>query len=259
MIRVIIIALAIVPATIWYGFKVLWHAYRGTPSSASVYDECPRAWSRLIMALSGVRVVYENVEAIDATRPQIVVANHTSWYDVLALTAFIPGRTVFVAKKELLDVPIFGRAAVACGHIFIDRKDRSAAIDSLQTAKKRLEDDRPTVITFPDGSRSRDGKLQTLKTGAFVLAIQAGVDIVPAAISGSREIMRKGSWKVNPGVVKVRFGAPIEASGLVAEDRNRLTDRARDELAALLAVDDPSALPQAEGADGVREEQPDND
>lgn len=242
MIRLIIIALTIVPATAWYGFKVLWNAYRGAAPSAPVYDECPRGWSRLIMALSGVRVVYENVEVIDATRPQIVVANHTSWYDVLALTAFIPGRTVFVAKKELLDVPIFGRAAVACGHIFIDRKDRSAAIDSLQRAKKRLEDDRPTVIMFPEGTRSRDGKLQSFKKGAFVLAIQAGVDIVPAAISGSRQIMRKGSWKVNPGVVKVRFGTPIEASGLGAEDRNRLTDRAWAELAALLAVDDPDAL-----------------
>ena len=258
MIRLVIIALAIVPATVWYGFKVLWHAYRGAPPSASVYDECPRAWSRLIMALSGVRVVYENVEVIDTTRPQIVVANHTSWYDVLALTAFIPGRTVFVAKKELLDVPVFGRAASACGHIFIDRKDRNAAIESLQQAKKRLEDDRPTVIMFPEGTRSRDGKLKSFKKGAFVLAIQAGVEIVPAAISGSRGIMRKGSWKVNPGVVRVRFGSPIEASGLGVEDRNALTKRAWDELAAMLAVDASDALPQAGAPTASEMDNPDN-
>jgi len=244
MLRLVILTLAIVPATLWYGIKVLWHAYRGSPPSAPVFDECPRGWSRLIMRLSGVRVVYEGAEVIDPTRPQIVIANHTSWYDVLALTAFIPGRTVFVAKKELLSVPLFGRAAAACGHIFIDRQDRSAAIDSLAKAKQRLEDDRPTVIMFPEGTRSRDGTLKSFKKGAFVLAIQAGVDIVPAAISGSRHIMRKGSWKVNPGVVKVRFGTPIEVAGLAVDDRNGLTNRAWDALAALLAVDDPDALPQ---------------
>jgi 1-acyl-sn-glycerol-3-phosphate acyltransferase len=248
MIRLIVVCVALVPATAWYGLKVLWAAFRGAPPAAAVYDESPRSWSKMILTLSGARVAYHGVEVIDRTRPQILVANHTSWYDVLALTAFIPGRTCFVAKKELRDVPVFGRAAEACGHIFIDRQDRSAAVESLARARERLEEDRPTVIMFPEGTRSRDGTLKPFKKGAFVLALQAGVEIVPVAISGSRDIMRKGSWKVRPGVIDVRFGAPIAVSGLELEDRNALTERAWRAVAELQAKEGPAALPGGAGS-----------
>ena len=139
MIRLVIVCAALVPATAWYGLKVLFAALRGAPRDASVYDRAPRSWSRMILTLSGAEVRYHGVEVIDRSRAQILVANHTSWYDVLALTAFMPGRTCFVAKKELRSVPVFGRAAEACGHIFIDRQDRSAAVESLAAARQRLE------------------------------------------------------------------------------------------------------------------------
>jgi 1-acyl-sn-glycerol-3-phosphate acyltransferase len=242
MIRLIVVCVALIPSTAWYGAKVLWAAFRGVPRENPVYDVAPRTWSKMILTLSGAEVVYEGVEIIDDSRPQILVANHTSWYDVLALTAFMPGRTVFVAKKELRKVPVFGPGAEACGHIFIDRQDRSSAVESLGAARKRLEEDRPTVIMFPEGTRSRDGTLKPFKKGAFVLAIQAGVDIVPVAITGSRNIMRKGSWKVSPGLIRVRFGEPIPVSGMAVEDRNELTGQAWRAVAELLSRDDPVAL-----------------
>jgi 1-acyl-sn-glycerol-3-phosphate acyltransferase len=235
MLRLLVVAIAIVPATVWYGAQVLWHAYRGSPPSADVFDRAPRRWSRLILRLSGVRVELENAEAVDPTRSQILVANHTSWYDVLALAGYLPGRFVFVAKKELEGVPIFGRAASACGQIFIDRQDRGSAIESLEKARRSLEEARPTVIMFPEGTRSPDGALRPFKKGAFVLAIQAGVEVVPAAIVGSREVMRKGSLLIRPGTITVRFGEPIHVSGLAVEDRNQLTERAWQALAALQA------------------------
>ena len=236
MIRLVLVALAIVPATLWYGLKVIWHAYRGTPPGADVYDLAPRNWSRLILWLSGVRVRLEGVEVIDPERPQILVANHASWYDVLVLAGFLPGRWVFVAKRELERVPVFGRAATACGQIFIDRRDHSSAVGSLAVAKKRLEEDRPTIIMFPEGTRSPTGELRTFKKGAFVLAIQAGVDIVPAAIIGSWDVMRKGSLLVRSGTITVRFGEPIAVGDVGLESRNDLTERVRDAVAALLAA-----------------------
>jgi 1-acyl-sn-glycerol-3-phosphate acyltransferase len=236
LLRLLVTAVVIVPATIWYGTRVIWSAQRGGKDTARVCDAAARGWARVILRCAGADVVLENPEVIDASRPRILVANHVSWFDVLALIAHMPGRCVFVAKAELARVPIFGRAVAACGHIFIDRDDRNRAVESLGAARGLLENESPTIIMFPEGTRSATGELQPFKKGAFVLAIQTGVDIVPAAISGSREIMRKGSLLIRPGTVSVRFGEPIDVQGLTMEDRNRLTEQAWRSLAALQAT-----------------------
>jgi 1-acyl-sn-glycerol-3-phosphate acyltransferase len=235
MFRLGLVALFIVPATLWYGARVLWKAYRGAPASAEIFQVAPRRWSRLILRLAGVKIAFENEGVIDPDRPQILVANHVSWFDVLALSGHLPGRWVFVAKKELADVPVFGKAAAACGQIFIDRQDRTAAIQSLEDARRRLDEERPTVIMFPEGTRSPDGRLQPFKKGAFVLAIQTGVEIIPAAISGSRDVMRKGSLRIRPGTITVRFGRPIDVKGLAVSDRDALSERTWQALAAMQA------------------------
>lgn len=247
MLRLILVAVGIVPATLWYGLVVIWHAYRGAPTESPVFQDAPRNWSRFILRLSGVRVVLEGADAIDPAHPQVLVANHSSWYDVLALAGYLPGRAAFVAKRELTKVPVFGRAAGACGTIFIDRRDHQAAVESLGVARKRLEETRPTIIMFPEGTRSASGEVQPFKKGAFVLAIQAGVDIVPAAIVGSREVMKKGSLLVHPGTITVRFGAPIGVAGLDVDNRSELTEQAREAVLALRAGPAGGGLPRAPG------------
>ena len=182
-----------------------------------------------------MKVEFDNPEVIDPDRSQVLVANHVSWFDVLALAAHIPGSYRFVAKKELEKIPFFGPSWLACGHISIDRSDRQSAIRSLAEAREKLERDHPTVILFPEGTRSRDGRLLPFKKGAFVLAIQTGVEVVPAAIMGSRDIMKKGSFLVYPGTVRVRFGTPLPVEGLEMEDRDALTRTARDAVKGLLA------------------------
>jgi 1-acyl-sn-glycerol-3-phosphate acyltransferase len=165
----------------------------------------------------------------------VLVANHVSWFDVLALASSLPGPFRFVGKKELTKVPIFGRAWQASGHISIDRHDRASALQSLAVARRRLEEDRPTVILFPEGTRSPTGELRAFKKGAFVLAIQTGVEVVPAAILGSREVMAKGSWTIHTGrTIRVRLGAPIPVDGLTVDDRDALTGRARAQVLELL-------------------------
>lgn len=235
MLRLLLVVVVIGPATLWYGLPMIWAAFRDSPKLGCICDEGPRRWARLLLRCAGVRVVLENDEAIDPERPQILVANHVSWFDVLALAAWLPGRYIFVAKRELESVPVFSRAVRACGHIFIDRKDRKRAMESLTTARQRLEDERPTIIMFPEGTRSPTGALQPFKKGAFVLAIQTGVDLVPAAISGSRDVMRKGSFLIRSGTIRVRFGEPIDVDGLDFDDRNELTARAHGAVAALQA------------------------
>lgn len=235
MIRLLLILVVIVPSTVWYGIRMMWAAFRRNPELSCICDECPRRWSRLLLRCAGVEVKFENPEIVDPGRPQILVANHSSWFDVLALTAYLPGRYLFVAKKELEKVPIFGTAVRVCGHIFIDRHDRNRAVESLATARKRLEAENPTVIMFPEGTRSPTGVLQPFKKGAFVLAIQTGVEVVPAFIDGARDVMRKGSLLIHPGSITVRFGEPIAVEGLALEDRNELTVRAQVAVAGLQA------------------------
>ncbi len=237
MIRLLIVAIVIVPATLWYGLGMLWAVWRRRPDAACRCDRGPRRWSRLLLRCSGVQVVLQNAEAIDPTRPQILVANHGSWFDVLALAAFLPGRYVFVAKRELEGVPLFGAAVRACGHIFIDRQDHTRAVESLEGARRALEETRPTIIMFPEGTRSATGELQPFKKGAFVLAIQTGVEVVPAAISGSRAVMRKHAWRIRPGTVRVRFGTPIPVGEYGLGQRDELTGRARAALLQLRSED----------------------
>ncbi len=235
MIRLILVVLVIIPATIYSGILMMWAVWRKSPNAVCVCHRQPRGWARVLLWCSGVDVVLENEGVIDADRPQILVANHASWYDVLALVGSMPGRTLFVAKKEIADVPVFGPALKACGHIFIDRKDRNRAVESLAEARRRLEEESPTIIMFPEGTRSATGDLQPFKKGAFVLGLQTGVDIVPAAIVGSREVMKKGSLLVRPGKITVRFGEPISVEGLTLESRSELTERAREALLQLQA------------------------
>ena len=243
MIRLLVVVLAIGPLTIWHAMRIAWAVSRNRPDARCVCDDAPRRWSRQLLHLSGATVEVENVEATDPSRPQILVANHVSWFDVLALAASIPGHFVFVAKKELERVPVFSSAARACGHLFIDRRDRAAAVDTLEEARRSLEATSPTVIMFPEGTRSPDGELKAFKKGAFVLAIQTGVDVVPAAICGSREVLRKGSLLIRPGTIRVRFGVPLPRARLQPSKNG---DVAYQELAALLraevaALAEPSA------------------
>ncbi len=237
MIRSLIVLLVAVPGTIWYTIRIVWAVYRNAPNARCVCEEVPRKWAALLLRAAGVKVVLENESVLDDEAPQVLVVNHVSWFDVLALAAWTPGPYVFVSKKEVERIPFFGRAVKACGHIFIDRRDRQRALASLGAARDRLEQECPTIIMFPEGTRSATGELQSFKKGAFVLAIQAGVDIVPTAISGSREIMRKGSMLIRPGTVRIRFGEPISVAGYGLDARDDLSRQARLALAALQSSD----------------------
>ena len=233
MIRLLFVVVAAIPGTIYYAFRIGWGVFRGGEKAQCVCAYVPRAWSKLMLRAAGVEVVLENAEAIDPEAPQVVVANHVSWFDVPVLAAFLPGPYVFVAKKEIERTPFFGRAVKACGHIFIDRKDRGQAMEMLGNARQRLEDDGPSIIMFPEGTRSGSGELQRFKKGAFVLAIQTGSDVVPTAIFGSRDVMRKGSFWIRPGTIRVRFGEPISVDGYTVDQRDELTNKAWDALKAI--------------------------
>lgn len=226
-----------VPLTLWYCLLILWAAYRKSDKLACRCEELPRRWARRLLSAADARVEFEHLERIVPDHPQILVANHVSYFDVLALLGYLPGKYRFVGKQELTRVPLWGPAWMACGHISIDRQDKAKAMASLALARRKLEEERPTVVLFPEGTRSPTGELRAFKKGAFVLAIQTGTEVVPAAILGAREIMRKGSLAIRRGgTIRVRLGEPLSVEGLGMEDRDELTRRAHAAVAALQRI-----------------------
>lgn len=199
-----------------------------------LYDWAARAWARWILWASGTPVTCEGLDNIRADRPQIFVANHVSWYDVYALAAAIPKRYRFVAKKELARIPIFGTAWKAAGHIAVDRSDRASAIQSLAEAGRLLRRDNSSVVIFPEGTRSPTGELLPFKKGAFMLALQTGVEIIPVAVLGTRRIQPKGGWRIRSGPIILRFGEPIPTSRYSEAERDELIELVRSRIQALL-------------------------
>jgi 1-acyl-sn-glycerol-3-phosphate acyltransferase len=174
-----------------------------------IYYLMTRAWARVILRASGTPVVTTGMERIDWSQPHVLVANHVSDYDILALAGALPVPYAFVAKKELERVPFFGTAWKAAGHISIDRSDREKAVQSLHQAGAKMREERTIVIIFPEGTRSRTGELQPFKKGAFVLAIEAHVPILPVAIRGSTHIRPPGSVRIEPRPIHLHFLEPI--------------------------------------------------
>lgn len=193
----------------------------------------PRIWGKLILAIGGVRVRIEGLENLEGGGPYIFAANHQSQFDIFALQGCFTVDFRWLAKKELFEVPIFGRAMRLAGYIPIDRSRGRQALVSLNEAAQRIASG-TSVILFPEGTRSVDGKLQSFKTGGMVLAIKSGVPLVPMGISGTHEILPKGKLLARPGLVTIRVGKPINTKDYTARQKQDLADRVRSEVAALL-------------------------
>ena len=201
MIRTFWMYLVGVFATTFYAGNVVLRTYLWRRNLPCACDRAARVWARTMLRAANVHVTLEGAENLRRAEPQIVVSNHQSWFDVFALAAHLPVRYRFVAKKELGSIPIFGRAWKSCGHVSVDRGNREAAIEALDQAWREVHQDKLTMVLFPEGTRSPDGRMQPFKKGAFVLAVQGQVPLVPVAVVGSRDIMPKGAWKVRSGSI----------------------------------------------------------
>ena len=234
MTRIIWTTVVGLSALLWWGTAVLVESVRGRKAS-EWYSMITRRWARSIIWASGCPVVVHGAENLRRGIPQVVASNHISWFDVFALAAVIEAPYHFVAKKELQKIPLFGQALVAAGHIVIDRSNRERAIESLLEAGEKVRHSRGAVVIFPEGTRSRDGKLAPFKKGAFLLAAESRVAIVPTAVTGSFEIMRPGSWRIYPHTIHIHFLDPIppeRVAALVGDGPEPLMELVRARIAA---------------------------
>ena len=218
--------------TAYYCLQVIYASLLGVKlRPGGVYDRAGRDWGRHLLRLNGLAVTLQGEEHIP-TGPCVFVANHVSWVDIWALVAKLPGRVRFLAKRELLAVPFFGSAMKRAGHIPIDRQNRRAAFDAYGGAVRLIREGTRAII-FGEGTRSRDGTLLPLKKGPFVLAIQAGVPVVPVYLEGTYSVLPKGSISLRPQPIRVSIGEPLPTDGLEYADREALSHRCRESLLAL--------------------------
>ncbi|MFO7568688.1 MAG: lysophospholipid acyltransferase family protein [Smithellaceae bacterium] len=186
-------------------------------------------WSRVLLALCATKVEVIGKENILYGKPQIFMANHQSDFDILITLAYVTCQFRWIAKKELFAIPVFGQAMKSAGYIEIDRQNHEKALQSLDLAALRIREGK-SVMTFPEGTRSRDGEIKAFKQGTFHLAIASGVPIVPISIIGSGEIMPKRSLKVKPGRIKLVIDKPIDVKKYTLENRQVLIDRVRQTI-----------------------------
>lgn len=186
-------------------------------------------WAKMMLMLSNTKVHVIGGENIVWGRPYIYMANHQSDFDIFIVLAHIPGQFRWVAKKELFRIPLFGEAMRRAGYIEIDRQHHERALKSLDEAAQKIREGK-SVMTFPEGTRSKDGTVKPFKQGMFYLAIHSGVPIIPISIIGSGEIMRKRSLRINPGKIKLFIDRPIDVSGYTIENRHLLIEKVRNRI-----------------------------
>lgn len=202
-------------------------------SSRELHFKCAVPWSRAILRISGVRVHTEGVNQIQATTAYIYIPNHTSFFDIFSLLAYLPVDFKFILKEELMRVPFLNWAMKKAGYISISRSSPAKARRALKGAVNMIKKGTSLVI-FAEGTRSYDGNLQPLKRGAFQLAMASGAPIVPVAIKGGNEIMAKGSFKIKKGTIRITVAKPISTKNYKREQMPALIGRVTESLRGML-------------------------
>lgn len=155
-------------------------------------------WSRLCSALTPIYVVVRGRENINRKQSYVIVSNHQSHFDIFVTYGWLYMDLKWVMKKELRKVPFIGWACEKLEFIYVDRSDNQKAIESLNSAKERIVNG-TSVMFFPEGTRSKDGSMGNFKKGAFKMAVDLGLPILPVTIKGTRKILPSGSFDLFPG------------------------------------------------------------
>ena len=202
--------------------------------SGDFAHKCARAWGWLILKTTGVHVTVRGLDVLDTGRSYVFASNHQSIYDIPIVFASLPVQLRFIAKDSLGSFPFLGWHLRWTGHLLVNRQNPGAGILKKMS---RLIGGARSLIVFPEGTRSVDGAVARFKGGSFLLAIDAGLPVVPISIAGSRFVMRKGRLMTCPGDVRITVHDPIVTAGISRGDARELAERVR--AVVRRAVDEP--------------------
>lgn len=204
-----------------------------------------RFFVRLGLALVGVKVEVTGRHRLTGNQTYIFTPNHQSLIEVPLFVTYLGRNPAYLGKKEIFKYPVFGTGIRLIGAVPVDRSNSPAAVESAKLATENLRRGKSYVV-YPEGTRSKDGGLQPFKKGAFMMAIDAGVPIVPITISGATKIMPKGEVRVFPSTVRITIHEPISSEGYSKENIVELMDRTREKVFSALG-DDEAGLSAAVG------------
>jgi 1-acyl-sn-glycerol-3-phosphate acyltransferase len=201
-----------------------------------------RFWAWLILTLGGVAIRVHGLDRLDTRQPYLFVVNHQSNVDIPVLLQSLRGFQLrWIAKKELLWVPFLGWAMWAGKHIAVDRADSAGALGSLKTAARRMANG-ISVVVFPEGTRSMDGRLLPFKRGGFLLAAKTSTPVVPVTLRGTQKILPKGAWRLRPGIVDVHVSDPIQMTDYRPGSLRSLADQVQGIIEKNLAASDTGEM-----------------
>jgi 1-acyl-sn-glycerol-3-phosphate acyltransferase len=195
-----------------------------------------KIWARVMLMASNARVEIIGKDKIKKGQSYVIISNHQSVFDILAIVTSLGIQYRWTIKKEVLKIPLFGHALYASRNIFIDRSNPERARESIRKGLDRLPAG-VSVIFFAEGTRSHDGRLRDFKKGGFVVALERNFPILPLTVNGSRNVLPKGSIVFKPGRISVVVGDPIETRGFTQDTMDKLIARTRDVIQSNLVLD----------------------
>lgn len=193
-----------------------------------------RSWNKFILKVMGVKVRTHFLSTYSPDQPCLIASNHQSHLDIPVVYVALSGHVRMVAKKELFEIPFFGHCLAAAEFIPIDRGNRDAGLKAIQNIRKRIQSGLQIWVA-PEGTRSNDGKLQTFKSGAFSVAIEAKVPVQPIAVKGAINVLNKKSYLPRPGLfIDVYVLPQISTEGYKPEDRSKIAQLTQKAISDVL-------------------------
>jgi len=183
-----------------------------------------RPWGKIILWITPVKLIRHGREHIAPNQSYVVVANHQSTYDILVIYGYLPLDFKWVMKIELRKVPFLGFACEKMGHIYVDRKNRQASINAMETAKEKLVDG-TSVVFFPEGTRGSGVTLKPFKKGAFRMAKDLQLPILPVSIKGADDVLASDGFFITPGQINLTFHQPISIDEINALSTNDIIQK----------------------------------
>jgi len=198
-----------------------------------ILGKIAQIWSKLILASARVKYSVYGLVHLDPKKNYVFAGNHESPFDIPLAFAGIKHHLISISKIEYKWIPIFGWAMQAAKHIFIDRHNHTKALESLKKAALSIKKNPRSILLFPEGTRSTDGKIHKFKKGGLLLAIETQLPIVPMALCGTSDVAVKGAKTLKSAFVELHIGKPIETKGMTYDDRNVLTDKVYQQVVQL--------------------------
>lgn len=186
-------------------------------------------WSRSFFWLLFMNVKVDGIENIDLHTSYVFVCNHQSMSDVFAVYGWLPVIFKWIMKKELRKIPFVGTACAAAGHIFIDRSKKKSAVATIKKAEKMLHDG-VCVVVFPEGTRTPDGSVKRFKRGAFAIAKDLNLPVVPISLTGCYEVMPKGVYYAKRHQVYMHIGKPVEYASVAEDKQDEVIEQIRQSV-----------------------------